>query len=60
MVSYEGLKAMGVAGSPRYIRQLIRMGRFPKPVSGGRAERKAFEWRESDVKAYLKSKSKTR
>lgn len=57
MVTYDGLKKLGVTQSPHYIRQLVRMGRFPRPTSGGREQRMAFHWRESDILEYLKTKA---
>lgn len=57
MVTYDGLKKMGITQSPRYIRQLVREGRFPRPASGSREQRTPFHWHESDVLEYLKMKA---
>jgi predicted DNA-binding transcriptional regulator AlpA len=55
MVSYEELKALGVKQSPHRIRQMIREGKFPRPVKGSKG--KVFQWRESDVKSHIKKKT---
>ncbi|MEI9901308.1 MAG: hypothetical protein WDN31_15515 [Hyphomicrobium sp.] len=59
MVTYEGLKALGVDLRPKYIRALVRRGKFPKPATGGRNPKLGpFQWRESDIRTYLKSKTR--
>lgn len=52
LISYIGLREMGITYSPKYIRSLARIGRFPKPASGGRS-RDPFRWEYDDIANWI-------
>lgn len=56
LVSYPELKRMGIRFSPKYIRLLVREGKFPKPVEGGREIKLPFKWRREDVLKWICSR----
>jgi predicted DNA-binding transcriptional regulator AlpA len=69
LISYDGLRELGITATPYAIRCRVRKGKFPSPVSGGRGWKKmgdgsmrpnAFQWRRSEVVAWLKRKPSTR
>ncbi len=55
LISYIGIRELGIAHSPKYIRKLVRKGAFPVPARGGR-NMGAFFWNYDDVVLWLKFK----
>jgi predicted DNA-binding transcriptional regulator AlpA len=57
LLSYDDLKVMGVPHSPYNVRRMVRNGRFPKPIAGGRSPHLGpFRWDKRDVLAWLKKR----
>lgn len=63
MVSYHDFASMGLNIGHRYVRVLVRTGRFPKPIKGRGIDVTAngghhtkFYWRKSDIQNYIASR----
>lgn len=63
LVTYDDFPSMGFDYHPQYIRRLVRVGKFPKPIKGAgcpdgkrRGVNAKFHWRRKDVEDYLAKK----